>query len=282
MMNIKINFKELRQPISLQFKEVISVSDGGYEKGYDEGYVKGTKDGYSNGYDTGVGAGYEKGSQDRNFAIMDSFQQQGTRTNYKEAFRGWTASAFVPVYDINVVSEASYAFYNLGEVDLISYCNDTGISINTSKATDLAHAFRLAKIPTLSTISVESVTKTDGLHYMIADCSNLHTIEKIVFHAEGKNPNMYYLLWNCPKLVNINACEGIIGRSINLSASKLISVDSLVNIMKHYRDFTGTAIEFGYTLTLSDESKALLDAENVQIDGVPWRDYMANKCMKIA
>lgn len=40
-MKIKVKLTELKEQLSVVFKNIITVSDGGYEKGYNDGYQKG-------------------------------------------------------------------------------------------------------------------------------------------------------------------------------------------------------------------------------------------------
>lgn len=55
-LKIKVKFTEAPSNIKVGFKNAITVSDGGYEKGYDEGYGKGYDIGYQEGY--GVNADF--------------------------------------------------------------------------------------------------------------------------------------------------------------------------------------------------------------------------------
>ena len=57
-MKFAVKFKETSEKLPLTFKELVPISDGGYElgyeRGYDEGYTKGETDGHNKGYTDGL------------------------------------------------------------------------------------------------------------------------------------------------------------------------------------------------------------------------------------
>lgn len=60
-----IRVKVLEDPvIRIDTKAEVTVSDGGYERGYDAGYEKGNNDGYGKGHTDGVEQGYADGRSD--------------------------------------------------------------------------------------------------------------------------------------------------------------------------------------------------------------------------
>lgn len=87
----------------------------GYETGKTDGYAEGETAGRAAGYEEGHEAGYtegnEAGQQSEYDRFWDSFQENGTRTNYRGAFGGgsWKATTFNPKYIITPKS-APYAF----------------------------------------------------------------------------------------------------------------------------------------------------------------------------
>lgn len=227
---------------------------------------------------------YEAGAKSELVRFWGEIQNNGNRRNYSDGmFKTpyWNDVTFNPQFDFVVEGDASNLFAGIGVTDMKA--KFAKVNLDTSRATSLYYMFHSSSITTAPTVSIESAVASDQNASMqvFGSCHSLHTVEKIVCPANGGCPNMYYLLWDCPMLENVTF-EGIIDRSMNISGSPLLTIDGLVSTMKHFKDFTGTGKEFSYTLTLSPTSKTRLDAENVQIDGLPWRDYMDNKCVKIA
>lgn len=57
----KLNFKESDCSFPNTFEDVVTVSDGGYDKGYSDGYTEGENKGYHKGFTDGETKGYEDG-----------------------------------------------------------------------------------------------------------------------------------------------------------------------------------------------------------------------------
>lgn len=99
-----------------------------YNTGYGMGYEAGENDGYTNGHYDGMEEGIEQGKRDAYDEFWDTFQQNGTRTNYNACFGpGWTVESFKPKYQIKA-SHANFTFFdNNGEFliydDFVEFCN---------------------------------------------------------------------------------------------------------------------------------------------------------------
>lgn len=91
---------------------------------YTEGYFNGDMDGWTQG----VLEGIEQGEKDAYDEFWDTFQQNGTRTNYNACFgAGWTVELFKPKYQIKA-SYANFIFFdNNGDFliydDFVEFCN---------------------------------------------------------------------------------------------------------------------------------------------------------------
>ena len=63
-MKFVVEFKDTSEKLPLTFKELVPISDGGYERGYEHGYTSGYTKGETDGHDKGYTDGYEKGHTD--------------------------------------------------------------------------------------------------------------------------------------------------------------------------------------------------------------------------
>lgn len=224
-------------------------------------------------YDTKIDDVYEAGKKVHWEAIV-----QDDMSTYFVG-RAWDENTFLPDVDIAPTESAFQMFCGtLGFTDLIAQMNKSKGKIDTSKCKHMRQFLYQTNLTTAPTISIESAT--DAL-YLITGCNDLHTIEKIIAPANGGCPNMYYMIWQCPNVQEVRF-GGTFDRSINLQYCTVLSVESLTDLMVHLKNFKGTSQEFAYTLTLSPETKAVLDDNNVMIDGVGWREYLADKGWNVA
>lgn len=62
-MRLELKFTEKVEKLQMNFGEVQTADDGGYERGYAEGYEIGNNEGYDKGKDEGLSEGYDNGYQ---------------------------------------------------------------------------------------------------------------------------------------------------------------------------------------------------------------------------
>lgn len=207
---------------------------------------------------------YNKGVQDDYDTFWDIFQQYGKRTFYSQGFAGygWTKDNFKPKYPI-VTSKAPnrsngmfmYA-ENLTEIMIPLYFYDS-----TSNST-FHTCTRLIKIGDDTGGGIwQTRDRTDSNNF--GSCSKLEEIRYIDYNEKGE-----YI-------------PSEIGKSHNFAFCKVLSVASMINIIRHLVDYSvdspGT-----YTLTLHADAWARLEAseKTPQSEGInftgTWREYVSS------
>ena len=146
--------------------------------------------------------------------FWDLYQDYGNRTNYNSAFynKVWTDDIYKPKYTFKLVGSNGYVFAN-------------------AKMSNILYP-----------VDVTEATSTTAL---FAYNSLLETIPKIIV-----SENTTYQTWfsYCPKLANVTF-EGVIGKSIDFSATKVLSKASIESIVSCLCETVD-----GQTLTLSKTS----------------------------
>ena len=178
---------------------------------------------------------YEAGKQAEYDRFWDAYQNKGNYEGYSMAFAGtrWNDDTYNPKYDIavNNVANQMYSFSSI---------TDTKVSIDVASGI--------------------SVQLSNTFAY-----SKLVTIRKLIVR-EGNSLATAFI--SCTALKNI-VFEGVIGRSIDIHWSTLLTADSLESIVTHLSD-TAT----GYTCTLPTTAESTYNA--VHGDGA-WSALVATK-----
>lgn len=205
------------------------------QKVYDAGKAAGGGGGV--GYDEGFAEGYAQGKQSERDRFWDTFQNNGNRDNYQRAFYNtfWNNNTYNPKYPI--------------------VCNDgaaaAGNMFDTARITD-------TKVP---------ITIIDGYaDSTFVRCTQLVTIQKLTLNNVGRFQSTFA---NCSKLQNITI-EGSIDVNFNISATDVLTNESVQSIIDHLKDLTGATTQ---TLTfhatvggkLTAEQKAAITAKNWEL-----------------
>ena len=221
---------------------------------------------------------YDAGKKSQYDEFWDTFQAYGKLEKYNSAFSHcrFNKETFKPKYPLRIiVGEFTFAYQRkahnthfIGEPihDLIQVCKDNNIMIDTSKATELNSMFYASDFTTIPTISFES--QSGAIRGVFYANSQLETIEKIIFKADGSNTfttNSWELPFGgCSALKNL-VIEGVIGDSFNISSSPLTkeSITSVVNAL--------SSTSSGKTVSFSKSAKtnAFSDSE--------WSTLIATK-----
>ena len=111
-------------------------------------------------------------------------------------------------------------------------------------------------------------------------CTKLHTIELVRSNKETvfSNPFNY-----CAELVYIHF-EGEIGQNISFSYCGKLSVESVVDILQHLYNYSGTANAGNYTITFNDTVKTRLAEQGAlsELDGKTYDAYITDKGWNLA
>jgi hypothetical protein len=210
---------------------------------------------------------YNKGAQDEYDRFWDSFQDYGNMKFYGEAFAGygWTDETFKPKYPIVTDTQANRTN------SMFSYAKKiTNIMIplyfyDKNSNSTFANCSNLKKIGDDTGGGIWT-TRYRTWPSNFGSCSNLEEIRFLDYNEKGE-----YV-------------PSEIGNSIDFKSCTLLSVASMINIIKHLVDYstdsTGT-----YTLTLHDDawtrlSEAEQQGRTPQSEGIDftgtWREYVSS------
>ncbi len=220
---------------------------------------------------SGVNEVYEAGKKEEYNEFWDSFQNNGSRLDYRRAFAGnsWSPSIFKPKYPIKPTN-AEQMFY------LSTYltCDITEVSdIDFSSSTNLLQTFQNFYG---NRIGVLDTRKATNITNMVVNCSRLVTIDKIIV---GENLPSTLSFNNDSRLENVTI-EGILVRSVNAAACPL-TVASMKSIISALKDYAGTDSEYTYTGTFKASAFNALEFEGAtaEYNGVActWAELIDNK-----
>lgn len=209
---------------------------------------------------------YEAGKQAEYDAFWDSFQNNGTRTNYESAFLSWDTSQFRPKYDLKGTTFAS-AFRFRGDVlDMSERLETLGVQLDTSGATNLAWAFFDAPISRIPKIDCSGVATIDSVFY---NSPSLHTIDCLKLRDDGSN-KFTYTFYASSNIKNITI-EGVIGQSgFDMQWATVLTHDSIVSIINAL-----STTASGKSITLSNT--AVNNAFEGGSEGSEWLNLIATK-----
>ena len=205
------------------------VYNAGYEKGKAEGGD--TETAYNNGFENGKQAEYDR--------FWDSYQQNGKRVLYTNAFggAGWNDETFKPKYDMQP-TDAYMMFRGTGITDL----TNLNVDLDFSKATNMQYMFQWADTRIIGILNAISVNNLNSTFYYAV---GLQTIEKLVLREDGSNifTGTFDL---ASKLANITI-EGVIGNNFDIHWSPLTkeSITSIINALSP--TVSGKTITFSKT-----------------------------------
>lgn len=194
---------------------------------------------YNEGYGVSYGDGIGKGREDLYNEFWDAFQDNGTKTNYVNAFSGsgWKDSNYNPKYPITATNHAGSMF---------TYCSN----ITSTKVA----------------IIIDNIAANTMVFF---NCKALKTIPslKVTDKVNGYSDWFY----NCNALEEINFTEdSVIKANISFANSPLLTTESVNSIINALKDLTGATAQ---TLTfhatvgskLTEEQKAAITAKNWQL-----------------
>ena len=232
------------------------------QKVYDAGYKKGKQEGgdteaaYNQGVEDGKKAEYDN--------FWDNFQINGERSGYQYAFAYsfWDENIFKPKYNLTVYDGSFMFYYNRSSLNIKTALENAGVILDTSGAKNVQTMFYRCGSPELPTIDLSSATDTTRMFYS----GDIITIEKVIF---SENTVIASNIFNdATGLENIEI-GGEICSNISFSACTKLTHDSLMSIINHLKDFSGTSTTKTCTLGSSNLAK-LTDAEKAIATQKGW------------
>ena len=241
------------------------------QKVYDAGYEKGKAEG---GGDTG------------NAAFWDFYQDNGNRTDYRNAFAGygWTVDVFKPRHNI-APTDAYMMFRDTGmSGDLVEILNELGVTLDFSNCTRPQYSFSGTNFTRLGVLDFSKAKNGANSSYLFTWSPNLVAIDGLHF-----NPNItdfssgHNLFVSCPKLANIGytavdengneiigGVSGIASNNISFTSCPL-TAHSLRNILNGLVDYSQDTSGTSWVLTLGASNLAKLsDADKAVASQKGW------------
>jgi hypothetical protein len=208
------------------------------------------KEDYDAVYDAGKKAEYD--------ALWDMVLNKRGRTDFEYAFAYWGAEYIRPPMKIVPSNSRSIGMFkdnnSLKKVEA-EYFDLSNCNVNDTSTTQ-GNYMTFARCQYIE--EIEDIGMKAGYYYQTyAWCYRLKTIAVV-----RSNENTMYTdaFRGCNDLENITV-EGIIGKDIDFKSCKKLTFASLVNILNHLKDFTGTGEEYTRTLTLSQASVDILNED---------------------
>lgn len=207
-------------------------------------------------FDAGKKAEYDE--------FWDAFQDNGELRNYQEAFayNRWNERNFKPKYNLVVKECAKMFYYNKTLPNIKTALENCGVVLDTSEATTLANMFYRAVSAEIPTIDLSSATDTARMFYS----EDIITIEKVIFSA---NTAIATNIFNSATGLKNIVIGGEICSNISFSACTKLTHDSLMSIINHLKDFSGTTTTRALTLGSTNLAK-LTDAEKAIATQKGW------------
>ena len=250
-------------------------------KAYNDGKSEGETEGYNKGHTDGYNEGHTAGKQEEYDAFWDNYQNFGNKKKYDSAFRNvdyldynsWTKETLRPKYDV-IPTSADRTFYGVkGIADLGEHFQDLGVKLDFSKSISLFNCFCYGEWVTLPTIDCSNASG-NGITGMCNYCYSLETIEKWIMSEKVTKAGQCFI--ECYKFKNINV-EGVIAVSVSFSQSPL-TVESMLSIITHLKNCSGTEDAGKYTLTLKDTCKTLMEEKGAieELGGKTYDQYITD------
>ena len=204
---------------------------------------------------------FSSGEKSAYDAFWDSYQDNGSRTQYAGAFAGggWTSENFKPKYDMDCVGTCSYMFYYSGiSGDLVQLLVSLGVTLDFSKSTALHGLFNSA--PSITRVGIIDITAAGASCSSLFNSAKVETIDKLVV-SEKNVPNSWF--YGCGKLKNLEIEGTIANNGFDVHWSTKLSRDSIISIVNALSDttsgmtvtFSQTAVDAAFT---DDEWAALI------------------------
>ena len=202
---------------------------------------------------------YEKGRQDEWSDFWDIFQNKGERKDYNNAFRRWDCEYIRPKYKAVSTNGGRARIFEANlklkkvEKEYFDFSKASPTNQSTDNYFTFQHCEALEEIEDIGLMGEYAYGNT------FINCYKLHTIELV-----RSNENVVFTdtFKNCHELKNITF-EGVIGKNISFSESRLLTVESLNSIIDHLKDFTAAG-SGSATITLHTDSKTLIGEEGLK------------------
>ncbi len=192
--------------------------------------------------------------------FWDAFQDNGNRTDYKNAFygQGWNDTTFKPQYNITPIGDAGSIFQNCKITNLKEILEKNNVTLDFSGTTVLSYPFQNSTITHLGTLDCRNIT---NLGYILTDSKMMEGVDKIILKEDGSQTFGTFAFRFDTKLKEIRF-EGAIGQSLSFIHCNSLSSDSVQDIIDHLATVASPqTITFHSSIALTDEQKSTISGK---------------------
>ena len=160
-------------------------------------------------------------------------------------------------------------FHSSKITDLKKILEEQGVVLDFSESTSFTYPFNNSTITNIGVIDCRSC---NALSYLFYSATCVENVDKVI--VSEKNTYSSTAFYDMKKLENIRF-EGVIAATINIQWSPKMNAESAKSIIKCLANYLGTGNADVNTLSLSNNTWALLDAEGATSpNGNTWREYV--------
>lgn len=249
----------------------------------DKAFNNGETYGYHEGLNEGREEGETTGKDNAIRAIWDARLNYGARTNYSYFVNDevHTPETFLPTYDIRPVGAVVDMFnpYSNGstmseKISMADVERRSGMVFDFSKATSLQRAFARGFWKDLNVIDVTACTSSTALSFAFYGGYTGNSVQRIEKLIVAETTVFATSTFQYNDDLTYIGFEGVIASTINISWSPLVP-ESTKKAILCLKNFAGTDKDLMYSVSFSEKSWELLDAEGSKApDGKEWRDYI--------
>lgn len=211
--------------------------------------------------------------------IWDVVLDGGKRTSAEYTFYYWNCEYIRPPFVWKPTTRTIYCFYRVANLKKIEkqYFDFSGTPEN--KTSTQGHYYTVYYCPDLEIFEDIGLPACD-YEYTWASCNKLHTIELVRSTKATKYSNAF---GQCYALSYIRF-EGEIGQNIAFTRCYSLSVESVVDILQHLYNYSGTSDNGTKTITLDDKVKTLMANQGAmaELDGKTYDAYITGKGWNLA
>ena len=189
--------------------------------------------------------------------FWDSFQDNGNRTDYKNAFygQGWNDTTFKPQHNITPVGDAGSIFQNCKITNLKEILEKNNVTLDFSGVTAAAYPFQHSSITHIGTLDCRNMS---NMGYILNNAQLVESVDKIILKEDGSQSfgNIAFTFARSLKEIRF---EGAIGQSLSFIHCNSLSSDSVQDIIDHLATVTtAQTITFHSSITLADSQKEII------------------------
>ena len=177
---------------------------------------------------------FEAGKKSEYDRFWDTYQQNGERTAYQNAFSGvgWTIETFKPKYSLIVKGTAENMFANsLNGVDLEQHLSELGLTLDTSGVTSTYGFRNFCYNGSPSVLPVIDTRGASHISNLLYFTDNLVTVRKVILKDDGSQTFTSAFIYNYA-LENISF-EGTFGNDVSFEGCSRLTEESIRDIVNH-------------------------------------------------